>query len=267
MCPIQTLAFVSSNVISNDCCCCCLFAVDCTLNRYAPADWDVIVLSQGNARGEDCWRVFKWNVTVSFCEAVLITTLAWYMFRQGIGFCILRIFFKLWMPRQHWGADCLCSHFKISSDSFRFLVQLLANFCDLVGLNYASKQRLFLDFGLKTLRLMNIKQILQITNLYMHQHFTTDPRLNSEKSLCHRRFVCLKVFACVMLVTMLMLEVSMVQCRPFPSLSVGLPSPCGLEETTYRLPWWIAVNLSSLMKDTEDLRLRKCWRLISISSS
>lgn len=44
----------------------------------------------------------------------------------------------------------------------------------------------------------------------------------------------------------------MVQCRSLPSLSAGLQTPYGLEEATYQLPWWIAVNLSLVMKETED---------------
>lgn len=48
-CPVQILAFVPSNVISSDCR--CLLAVDCTLNRYVPANWNVIVLSQGECTG------------------------------------------------------------------------------------------------------------------------------------------------------------------------------------------------------------------------
>lgn len=60
---------VSWNVISNDCS--WLRVVDCTLKRYAPDKWNVIVLSQGNSTGEDCWKLVKQDVTISFKDAKL----------------------------------------------------------------------------------------------------------------------------------------------------------------------------------------------------
>ncbi len=138
-----------------------------TLNRYAPANWNVIVLSRENALGEDCRRVFRRDVTISFKPATLnwspygtCSDKQWmYTLRMDMLRCLcldrqwvitpsefalmLQMFLKIWMHQQNWEANCFCSHFETSSDSFRFLVRLLTNFCVLVRLNYVSKQGLF----------------------------------------------------------------------------------------------------------------------------
>lgn len=43
-----------------------MLAVDRTLNRYAYANSNVTALAQGNALGEDCYRIFRQDVTISF---------------------------------------------------------------------------------------------------------------------------------------------------------------------------------------------------------
>lgn len=137
---------------------------------------------RGNALGEDGWRVFRRDVTISFkpvklnwsqygtcSEKQWMCTLhmnmlyclyldRWWVITPSEFAFMLRIFFKIWIYQQNWEANWSCSYFETSSDSFSFLVRLLTNFGALVHLNYVSKRRFFLIFGLKTLCLINIKQ-------------------------------------------------------------------------------------------------------------
>lgn len=134
------------------------------------------------------------------------------------------------------------------------------------------KAKLFF-FGLKTLCFINIK-VLQTKDMYIQKCFSADPQLKPEKLILQdveffaRGLLCDRLWRSLHDVgyytdaegffgTMQVIQ---------SSLSVGLQSLCGLEETTYHLPLWIAINLSSVVGDAEDLRLQ-CWRLVSISTS
>lgn len=128
----------------------------------------------------------------------------WWVITPSEFVFMLQIFFKIWMHQRKWEANCSCSYFETSSDSFRFLVRLLTNFCVLVRLNYVSKRGLFLYFGLKTLCLINIKQNTsnrgRVNPTALHHWPSTDFREAHSagcQSLCHGPFVrqTLKVFA------------------------------------------------------------------------
>lgn len=145
--------------------------------------------------------------------------------------------------------------------------------CVLVLFNFASKQRLFYILAL-TNCFANMKQNpsnKRCANRTVTHYWPLTEVRETHSAGCQRlpQAICFTKFEglCLKLVTILMLEVSVVQCRSFPSLSVGRQPLCGFEETTYHLPWWAAANLSYAVRDTEDLKLWQWWRLISISTS
>lgn len=153
ICPFQILAFVSLNVINNDCGCLyaeqmCFCKCDCFVSRKSTGrrlfeGIDIICpfLTETCKAGQaNNMRTLR---SMWFYRMSLSSFIIWVIMPSLFAF-VLQIFLEVQMHQQNREANCFCFHIKILSDSFRFHMQLLTNFRVLVHLNYVTNKGSFI---------------------------------------------------------------------------------------------------------------------------